>query len=195
MSDERQKILKAALDEFVEVGLVDSSLNSIADRAKLEPGAVRALFVDKTTLLGELLKEETDPMINAIALVVEEIEDPRELLRKSLQLYDQWLLAHQKVVRLIVRCSLDGAGALQALYQHSLLPSEFYERLEEIINRGKLRCNDIFILSLLFDSLILFPHMMRSAVELMNPEQSAEQTIELRFEAVIDLFENGLFSV
>lgn len=191
---EESKILKAALDEFATRGLIDSSLASIAERAELPVGSVRALFVDKQTMLRMLLKEETDPLVSGIALAVEEIEDPKELLRKSLHLYDQWLLDHPKVVRLIVRCCLDGAEALQALYEHSLLPSEFNERLGQIIQRGQIRCNNIFILNLLFDSLILFPHMMRSAIELMNPEQSAEEVFNMRFDVMSELLENGLYS-
>jgi hypothetical protein len=35
MLEERKKIMKAALDEFAEVGLINSSLKSISDRAKL----------------------------------------------------------------------------------------------------------------------------------------------------------------
>jgi len=194
MLEERKKIMKAALDEFAEVGLINSSLKSISDRAKLEPAVARALFVDKETLLGELLKEGTDPLVSAVALAVQEIEDPKELIRKSMGLLDQWLLAHPQYVKLYMRCSLDGAGALQTLYQHSLLPSEFYERLEQIIGKGQFRCNDIFILSLLLDSLIVFLHMMRPGVDLMSPGQSIEQITEQRFEAVIDLLENGLFS-
>ncbi len=194
MLEERKKIMKAALDEFAEVGVLNSSLKSISDRAKLEPAVARALFVDKETLLGELLKEGTDPLVSAIALAVQEIEDPKELIRKSMGLLDQWLLDHPQFVRLYMRCSLDGAGALQTLYQHSLLPSEFYERLEQIIGKGQFRCNDIFILSLLLDSLFVFLHMMRSGVDLMSPGQSIEQITEKRFEAVIDLLENGLFS-
>jgi len=193
MLEERKELLKAALDEFAEVGLINSSLESISDRAKLEPAVARALLVDNETLLGEMLKEETEPMVSAIALAVQEIEDPKELIQKSMKLLDQWLLTHPKYVRLYMRCSLDGASVLQSLYQHSLLPSEFYERLEQIIGKGQFRCNDIFILSLLLDSLIVFFHMMRPGVELMNPGQSVEQITEQRFEAVIDLLENGLF--
>ena len=194
MLEERKKIMQAALDEFAEVGVLNSSLKSISDRAKLEPAVARALFVDKETLLGELLKEGTDPLVSAVALAVQEIEDPKELIRKSMGLLDQWLLDHPQYVRLYMRCSLDGAGALQTLYQHSLLPSEFYERLEQIIGKGQFRCNDIFILSLLLDSVIVFLHMMRPGVDLMSPGQSIEQITEQRFEAVIDLLENGLFS-
>lgn len=95
---------------------------------------------------------------------------------------------------MIVRCALDGAESLGALYQQSLMPSEFYEHLQRAINQGRLRCKNLFVLSLLFDSLIMFPHMMRSALELMNPEQTAEETMETRFDAIMDIFENGLYS-
>jgi AcrR family transcriptional regulator len=194
MLEERKKLLKAALDEFAEVGLKNSSLESISDRAKLEPAVARALFVDKETLLRELLKEETEPLVSATALAVQELDDPRELIRKSMGLLDQWLLTHPEYIRLLMRCSLEGGGVLQSLYQHSLLPSEFYERLEQIIGKGQFRCNDIFMLTLLLDSLIVFLHVMRPIVELMSPGQSVEQITEQRFEAVIDLLENGLFS-
>ena len=194
MLEERKKLLKAALDEFAEVGLKNSSLESISDRAKLEPAVARALFVDKETLLHELLKEETEPLVSAIALAVQELDDPRELIRKSMGLLDQWLLTHPEYIRLLMRCSLEGGDVLQSLYQHSLLPSEFYERLEQIIGKGQFRCNDIFMLTLLLDSLIVFLHVMRPIVELMSPGQSVEQITEQRFEAVIDLLENGLFS-
>ena len=80
------------------------------------------------------------------------------------------------------------------LYQQSLFPSEFYDRLLEIINKGQLRCNDVLVLTLLFDSLILLPHMIRSAVALMRPGVSVEATFEARFDAMIDLFENGLYT-
>ncbi len=194
MLEERKKLLKAALDEFAEVGLKNSSLESISDRAKLEPAVARALFVDKETLLHELLKEETEPLVSAVALAVQELDDPRELIRKSMGLLDQWLLTHPEYIRLLMRCSFEGAGVLQSIYRHSLLPSEFYERLEQIIGKGQFRCNDIFMLSLLLDSLIVFLHVMRPVVELMSPGQSVEQITEQRFEAVIDLLENGLFS-
>ncbi len=194
MLEERKKIMQAALDEFAEVGVLNSSLQSISERAKLKPAVTRALFVDKETLLGELLKEGTDPLVSAISLLVQEIEDPRELIRKSMGHLDQWMLTNPKYVRLYMRCSLDGADVFHSIYQHSLLPSEFYERLGQIMSRGQFRCKDIFILSLLLDSLIGFLHLMRPGVELMSPGQSIEQITEQRFEAVIDLLENGLFS-
>jgi AcrR family transcriptional regulator len=67
MQEERKKILGAALDEFSELGINNSSFESIAERAELETAVVRALFTDKETLLKALLKEESEPIVNAIA--------------------------------------------------------------------------------------------------------------------------------
>jgi len=194
MADERRAILEAAVHEFAEFGLSEATLDSIAGRAGLDPGVARALFIDKPRLLRELLEEITDPLVSGIGVAVAGIEDPREVMRKSLRLYDQWLTDHPDFVRLMVRCALDGAESLGALYQKSLLPSEFYERLQLAISRNQMHCKDLFILSLLLDSLIMFPHMIRSSLESMAPKTRAEETLEARFDAVLDLFEKGLYS-
>ena len=148
MQEERKRILEAALDEYSEVGLLDSSFESIAARAKLDPAVVRALFVDKETLLKDLFREETEPMVNAIALIVQEIEDPKELIRKSMEHLDRWLWMHPKHVKLYMRCSLDESDILEAIYQF-LMPTEFFQRLNQIIESGQVRCDSVLILSLL----------------------------------------------
>lgn len=193
IAGDRNRILKAALDEFATCGLVDASIESIAKRANVAPGAARALFLDKATMLRDVLAEATGPMVSAIALAVEEIEEPKVFLRKSLQLYDQWLLLNPQIVKLLIRCLLDGEESLQMLYQQTLLPSDFYERLGQLIENRHVRCGDIFTFSLLLDSLVIFPHALRSALPLMNPEKSAEESLDIRFEAIIDLLEKGLF--
>jgi hypothetical protein len=47
---------------------------------------------------------------------------------------------------------------------------------------------------LLLDSLVLFSHMMKPALELMCPDESAEVIFERRFEAMMEILEHGLFS-
>ncbi|MFC2165788.1 TetR/AcrR family transcriptional regulator, partial [Acidobacteriota bacterium] len=193
MQEERKRILEAALDEFSEIGLINSSIESIAARAELEPAVVRALFVDKETLLKDLFREETEPMVNAIALVVQEIEDPKELIRKSMEHLDRWLWMHPKHVKMYMRCSLDESDVLEAIYQ-SLMPTEFFQRLNQIIESGQVRCDSLFILSLLLDSLIMMFHMMKPGMQLISPDESLEEIAKVRFEATMDLLENGLYT-
>ena len=93
-----------------------------------------------------------------------------------------------------MQCSLEEPEALRSLYERSLMPSEFYDRLGQIIDSGQVRCDDPFILNMHFESLIVFPHMMRQALELIDPGQSEEEIFDRRFEAMMDLFEHGLFT-
>ena len=194
MLEERNKIIEAALDEFVEVGFSDSSLESIAKRAQLEPGVVRALFVDKANLLKELYKEKTEPLVSAICVVVQEIEDPKELMRKTLSLLDNWLLMHPKAVKLYMRSAFEETDSFETTYQQHLLPSELFERWQQMIEKGQIRCKNIFVLGLILDSLILLFHMMLPGMQLMDPNLSIEECARLRLDAIIDLLENGLYA-
>ena len=193
MQEERKKILGAALDEFSEFGINNSSFESIASKADLDLAIVRALFTDKETLLKALFKEETEPMVNAIALAVQEIEDPKKLMRKSMKLLDQWLLMNPKYIKMIMRCALDESNVLESVYKY-LMPSEYFERLNQMIEKGDFRCNDLLILGLLLDSLIMFFHVMKPGMQMINPNVSMEEIVNLRFDAVMDLLENGLYS-
>jgi AcrR family transcriptional regulator len=194
MSTERDKIIDATLDEFSEIGFSAASLQSIAERAKLDIHIVRALFVDKETLLEEVVIRQTEPMVSAISLAVEDIEDPRELIREAMRIFDRWMLEHPRMIRIWVLCSLANAETLSTFLQKTLLPSEFFERLQFFIDRGQLRCNDLFMLSIILDSLMAFAHMMRPPLEQACAPQKIEDVMEQRFEAVIDLFEQGLYT-
>ena len=194
MLQERNKIIEAALDEFVEVGFSDSSLESIAKGAELETGVVRALFVDKENLLRELFKEKTEPMVSAISLAVQEIENPKELIRKSMGYLDSWLMMHPKVVRLYMRSLLEQSDVLESTFEQYLMPSEIFERFGQMIERGEVRCKNIKILSLLLDSLILFFHVMNPGMQMIDPDLSMEECAGMRFDAIIDLLEHGLYT-
>jgi len=193
MQEERKKILEAALDEFSEVGLAHASFESIGARAELDPAIVRAIFIDKKTILTELFREETEPMVNAIALVVEEIEDPRELIRKSMAHLDQWFMMHPKHIKLYMRCLLEESNVLETVY-HLLMPSEFFERLNQMIEKEQVRCNDLFILSVLLDSLIMFFHFMRPGMHFMSLDVGMEEIVKRRYDAAMDLLEKGLYT-
>jgi len=193
MSEQRRKIIEAALDEFAESGIPNASLDSIASRANLAPGVLRALFVDKETLLKDLFREKTEPMVSAISLAVQEIEDPKELIRKSMGYLDCWLLMNPKVIKLYMQCSLDESEVLGTTFQQYLLPSELFDRLNQFMEEGKFRCRNILELMTLLDSLILLLHLMRPGMTL-NPDYSFEELVQQRFDAAMDLLENGLYA-
>ena len=123
-----------------ELSVVRSRLTAAGLFPVTPPGhSSRALSIDKRLLLRELLKEATDPLVSGIVRAVEENDDLREVVRKALQIYDLWLLNHQDIVRIFVRCALDDPESLQVLHP-------------------------------------------------------VEEVIHARLDAVLDLFENGLYS-
>lgn len=194
MLEQRNAIIDAALDEFVEKGIAAVNLESIAASAQVEPGVVKALFVDKQNLLKELYREKTEPLVSAICVAVQEIEDPKQLIRKAMGHLDDWLLIHPKVVQLYLRSLLEDPDVLENMYKRHLIPSEFFERLQHMIEKGQIRCKNILLLGLILDSLILLFHMMLPGMQMIDHNLSIEEIARMRLEAVFDLFEHGLYS-
>jgi AcrR family transcriptional regulator len=189
---ERKKLLAAAVAEFSEHGFKEATLESIAERAELDPSVARALFIDKERLFRTVMREATEPLLAAIGLAVENVSDPKELIRQSLRHLDRWLFENQEYVRIIQWSALEEAKTLDRIYEQSFFPSEFYERLEGYINAGKLRVKDPFTVFLLLDSLIFFSHLMRPTIEHLYGDD-VEKAFERRLDAVMDVLENGLY--
>jgi hypothetical protein len=108
---------------------------------------------------------------------------------------DRWLVENPRYVRLVQRAALEEDEALAGIYDHSLYPSEFFEKLETLIGEGRLRPEDPFTVLTLLDSLLFFAHMVRPAFERMSSGSSAEELFEARLEAILDLLEHGLYQV
>jgi AcrR family transcriptional regulator len=194
VEETRKKLLKAAIHEFSDVGLSRASVESIAERAQLSPSVVRALYVDKDRLFKAVMEEQTNPLLSAIALAVERIEDPKELIRKSLHLFDEWLLDNPEYVRVMQWSMLEKVESIDEFYENSFFPSDFYERLERLSEEGKIRGRNVLTTMLLLDSLILFSHMIRPSLSLMSSDEDDGRFFEMRLEAIMDLLERGLFN-
>ncbi len=192
MEAERKKLLEAALDEFCEKGVGRSSLEAIAERAGTSLAVTRALFVDKERLFKTVLTELTDPFVSTIGLAVK-TDDPREMLRRTLRLMDRWLVENPRYVRLVLWAALEEDKTLAKIYDHSLYPSEFYEKLEAHAGEGHFRPADPFTVLTLLDSLVFFAHMVRPSFDRMLPGKPPEEIFEARLEAILDLLENGLY--
>jgi AcrR family transcriptional regulator len=188
----RRLILQAALEEFASAG-VAQSLERIASRAKLDVRAVRALFIDEKTLLLAVLKELTEPLVSAISVAVHDADDPAELIRRSFKILDDWLITNPKYVRISLQCMLADPSILMTLFQHSLYPSEFVEQLESYVAEGRITQKDVVMVLVFFDSLIFFPHLTGSFLAPDGGRSSPADFLERRTQAVMDLFQGGLF--
>lgn len=192
MEVERKKLLEAALDVFCEKGVGGASLEAIAERADTNLATTRALFIDKERLFKTVLREWTDPFVSTMGLAVK-TDDPREMLRRALRLMDRWLVENPRYVRLVQWAALEDDKTLAKIYDHSLYPSEFFEKLEALVNDGRFRSADPLTVLTLLDSLVFFAHMVRPSFERMLPGSTPEEIFEARLEAILDLLEHGLY--
>jgi len=190
---DRDKLLNAALEEYSEIGIASSSLDSIAERAGFDVQSVRAVFVDKETILRTLLQEISEPIVSAVTLAAEQAEDPATMMRRALPLLDQWLINNPRYTRLMLRCMLEKAEVIGILYEHSLYPSEFFEQLQRFMDAGKIRQRDLALVGVLLDSLIFMPHLVLPAMALLHPGKTDDEIFAQHRDAVFELLEGGLF--
>jgi hypothetical protein len=61
------------------------------------------------------------------------------------------------------------------------------------MEEGKFLCKNMLELMTLLDSLIMFLHLLRPGM-MLNPDLSFEEIVQRRFDAAMDLLENGLYA-
>jgi AcrR family transcriptional regulator len=193
MESERKKLLDAAVIEFSKSGIKGSSLKAISERAGLEEGAARAIFIDKMRLYRELLKEISEPLISVSGFVSPDDNDPREFLMNALKLYDDWLLSNPRFVRLIAWGIAEEISFFDSVFNHVFYPSDFFEKMEKFISDGSIRIKDINSVFLIIESMIVFGHLMKPNIKMMYPDKTDQEIFELRFNAMFDVLSNGLF--
>ncbi len=192
--DQQKRILDAALRRFAKYGVAITDLEDVARDSGVTVGVVRGLYGDRDTLLREVVTETTDPMVAAISMISEEEDDPREWLRKSLEMYEQLMQQNPLYLKLVQRIMLQEPDTLKRMYDTNFVPSEFYERLTKFAEEGVFRLKDPFFIGLFIDCMLIFPHMLGSMIGDYFPGVSNEEFQEKKLTAMIDLLENGLYS-
>lgn len=94
----REEILSAASQLFVEQGYDNVSMRKIADRIHYSPTAIYLHFKDKSELLRSICEETFSKLSAKLETLTRKGEaegaDPVEILRKGLQAYVEFGLAH-----------------------------------------------------------------------------------------------------
>jgi len=166
----------------------------IAERAELDVGIIRAIFVDKKRLLDTIMMEMTEPLVSSIGLAVDNVDDPRQLFREALFLLDQWAYDNPRAVRIFMWAMIDRPDFYDNIHGQAIMPSEFFGRLEKMAEKGQLKVNDPEIISLLIDSLIFVTHLFRPSFEHIYTEKETQLFFERRFEAVMLILKQCLFA-
>jgi len=192
MQDSRKAILKTAITEFAKTGVFGTTIESVAEAAGVDPAIARSLFVDRNGLLRATVEEITSPNVAAISMAVEGIDDPREFVRASMKHFDRFLYDNPDLVRAMQRCMADDPMLMATIYQTSMFPSEFAERLHSFVEKGQMR-GDLLSVFMMLDSLMLFAHWVRPSFSKIT-DMDEDKVFETRFEFIMDVLENGLYT-
>ena len=87
----------------------------------------------------------------------------------------------------------DDPEMLGLLMESYFIPSGYFEKLEYFRKNGKINIEGKFIIETMLDSLLFFPHMARSAMEKHIGKENIEEFFESNVEAVLTVFEKGLY--
>lgn len=93
--EKRQKLLKAAIDEFSTVNFFDASINKIINNASISRGSFYMYFESKEELFEYILDSYSSNLLN---LLKNELTETKGDLRKTfINLYDELLIRISKI--------------------------------------------------------------------------------------------------
>ncbi len=152
--DRINSIINAALTEFIEVGYENTTMNSIAERAKLSKGGLYHHFSSKEELLFVVNNEIMRPLVNLMR-ESESYDSALIGLRFFIKEFIRYWLMHKKELEItlltISRLTNSAANKLE-YYSYMQNMKKFIESLlKKGIEQGELKKNNYLLnASLLF---------------------------------------------
>jgi AcrR family transcriptional regulator len=129
----KERILDAALELFSEKGFHLTTVDEIADRARLGKGTLYRYFANKETLFSELVRIRLDELEKIAWSVFDGQDDVLTMIRKYIQIYFEFFDRNQGLYRLINQERVELGEQVQDLYfrkvmkRAPLLKKKIYE--------------------------------------------------------------------
>lgn len=144
--DTKERILKAALEVFVEKGKYGARMHEIADKAKINKAMLHYYFTDKDTLYEKSIEYIFRSIFTRVEKVFDEEETFEAKIRSFVYEYNDYLRKNIYISRIIQREILEGAVVLKKIIrnyssQDSVFfgPAQVKNVMEESIKTGEIR--------------------------------------------------------
>lgn len=161
-SQQRDRLLDAALNCYAKDGIAATSVRGIAAAAKVTPALVNYYFGGKEQLLIAVVEERLLPVIGMLRESIESAgDDPRDLVARFVQGMHAVVARHPWLPSLWVREILNENGALRDLLFDRIspqVPRLLAQRFESAKEQGRLSADlDPRLLVVSLIGLTLFP--------------------------------------
>ena len=188
----KQKILKAATNQFSQKGLYGARIDEIAAEAQINKRMLYEYFGNKESLYAHVLENVYQDLNEEEDLVFSGNGDYEEALRSIIATYFRFLSNHPEFVRMLMWENLYEARHFDAMELGKVrdpLRRALRALLEQGKREGRFRADadEQQVLMTLFACPFNFFSNIHTMSRVMQTDLSADGMIEARAEAVIDM--------
>lgn len=194
--DSRQRILKAAIEEFTARGLDGARVDRIAEAAGVNKALLYYYFSSKENLFSEVIDEHFRSILPLIRQSFEETSDPEATLRQVAEVYAELSMRHPDFVRLLARELAQPDSKMVTRAAQIMSESGVPEQLLGLLRRGhadqSVRSIDLRQAAVSFIAMNLGYFLLSPIVDRVLKIDDKKEFVKERAKANVDLFLRGI---
>ena len=186
--DTRTVLLNVATNLFYKKGYPNTTIREIGQKANISNSIIYHYFKNKEEMLVEIIQVSSMDLINALAKIQQEVEDPMECLKEMLKTHMvAWCLKRKKETKIIVTDDYWLTGKRRE--ENRIIQRQIYklyiDKLEELSKKRLLKPVDLRVLAFtIFGAINSFFRWYREGGSL-SKEEVADNVIDILFKGVL----------
>jgi TetR/AcrR family transcriptional regulator len=194
--DSRDKILEAAVEEFIQHGFSGARVDRIAQRAGINKAMIYYYFSSKEKLYQAVIDEHINRLGAEVQMRIEEAADLEESLLAICRVYMKLMTQNARYLPILLREFASGGGRLSSSLQRMTsergLPALFLRKLEEGQRAGRFRDCDSRQALISFIGMNLFYLLFAPMANTIWGIEDENAFREQRPREVVELFMRGI---
>ncbi len=134
-ADKHSKIIDAAIKVFSRKGFYNARISDIAKEAQVADGTIYLYFNNKYDILISLFEEEIGKIILEVKLLIEQENDPRQMLR-LFALHHLKLMEEKRELAEVLQMELRQCNKFMREYRNTKF-IEYVDIISAIVKKGK----------------------------------------------------------
>ncbi|MDD5425600.1 MAG: TetR/AcrR family transcriptional regulator [candidate division Zixibacteria bacterium] len=192
----KDRIIKAALEEFSNFGLNGARVDRIAQKAQINKAMIYYYFSSKENLYSEAVKTFFGSLINKIKDSIDQSGSANDTLNNISDAYAEIFIKNNYIRPIMLRELADSRSAMiekiAQILQESHLISEIRSILEEGVKKGILRPVNLNQAIVSFVTMNIGYFIIAPIIDRILKIDDREEFLQVRKKAVVDLFFNGM---
>ena len=200
-----QRILRAAVEVFLQHGKDGARMQAIAERAGVNKALLHYYFRSKDRLYFRVLSDMFQEAVESVLSSIPREGSFREFLSAFVSNYVDHLAANPRLIRFVLwevgkgwqqpeETSVVGTIFRQALERYTGGRNLLLETIRQAVERGEIRPVDPLQLALNLLAVCVYPFVARPLLEGVFPQLDvlSEDFLRVRKREIVDLFWKGL---